>query len=393
MLLERNQAVIGAIMAIVLVVGTVFAVGASGGLFKPGEEIEAEFADAAGLGPGDFVTVAGIRVGEVLSVEIDGDVARTRFTLNSDGVPSDSTANIYIRNTLGKRAIALEPGTSTTYLTGGDVIPVDRTRTPVDLPELGDRSAELLGEVNVDALQSLITSLADITEGNRQDVDELLDGLQRVTKVVADKKDDLGRLIEQAEILIDAAADKDQEIVRIIDAFGSTLDRVATRRVELQRLLAETATASDLSADLLEERRAQLDRILFELAEDLEIVDDHQVDLAHALAYAGVGVDGFASIGYQNGPAENDTPHWGNVFVTGLGQAGVGALLGCGGALDQALTDALGPDPSCEEVEAPGGADDEEPGDPDNPDGGGATTRPSAYRGLSELFRVHGGTR
>lgn len=388
MLLERNQAVIGAIVTLVLLAGTVFAVSASGGAFKPGAQLTAEFSDAAGLGAGDFVTVAGIRVGEVLDVEIDGDIARARFTLESEGVPDDSTAGIIIRNTLGKRAIAFSPGSSTTYLEAGDVVPLERTSTPVDLPELGDRSAELLGEVNVDALQDLVTSLADITEGNRQDVDELLDGLQRVTAVVADKREDLGALIERAEVLIDAAADKDQEIVRVIDAFGSTLDRLAARRVDIQRLLSETAQTSDLTADLLEERRAQLDRILFELAEDLEIVDDHQVDLAHALAYAGVGVDGFASIGYQNGPAENDTPAWGNVFVTGLGEAGIGALLGCGGALDQALTEALGPDPSCEPVETPGGSDDQASSDPDT-----GLTAPTGFRGVSEMFRLSGGTR
>lgn len=397
MLLERNQAVIGVIVALALIVGTVFAVGASGGAFKPGDELTADFTDAAGLGSGDFVTVAGIQVGQVLDVEIVGDVARARFTLTTDGVPVDSRANIYVRNTLGKRAIELEPGDATEYLSEGDRIPVERTSTPVDLPELGDRSAELLGEVNVEALQSLITSLADITEGNRQDVDELLDGLQRVTEVVADKKEDLGKLIQQAEVLIDAAADKDQEIVRIIDAFGSTLDRLAARRLDIQQLLSETAAASTLTADLVEERRAQLDRILFELAEDLEIVDRHQVDLAHALAYAGVGVEGFASIGYQNGPAQNDTPAWGNVFVTGLGEAGIQALLGCGGALDEALTQALGPDPSCEEVETPGGEDDEAASDPDNPanDGGGgaSTSQPEIFRGVDALFSIRGGRR
>jgi ABC-type transporter Mla subunit MlaD len=51
-------------------------------------------------------------------------------------------------------------------------------RTPVDLPELGDRSAELLGEVDVDAMQELTTALADVTEGNREDVEALLDGIE-----------------------------------------------------------------------------------------------------------------------------------------------------------------------------------------------------------------------
>jgi phospholipid/cholesterol/gamma-HCH transport system substrate-binding protein len=393
MLLERNQAMIGVIVAALLAAGTAFAVGASGGLFTPGDELAAEFTDAAGLEPGDFVFVAGVRTGEVLGVEIDGDVARVRFTLQADGVPADSTASIIIQDTLGKRAIKLEPGDLGGFLTAGDVIPVERTSTPVDLPELGDRTAELLGELNTRALQDLITALADVTEGNREDVTRLLDGLDRVTAVVSEKRDDLERLIERAEVLIDAAADKDRELVRIIDAFGSTLDLLADRRMDVQRLLRETTATSDITADLVEDRRAQLDRILFELHEDLEILDAHQVDLAHALAYMGVGVRGFSSIGYAGGEARADTPEWGNVFVTGLGQVGIQALLGCGGDLDAALTELLGPDPACQGEDAVG-SDEPPPDDADGQGGDedavdeGAIDVPELYRGFDELFRI-----
>ncbi|MBW3658955.1 MAG: MCE family protein [Actinobacteria bacterium] len=393
MMLERNQAVIGFIVGALILAATAFAVGMSGGMFKPGEELEAVFTDAAGLGTGDFVVVAGIRVGEVLSVEIDGDVARARFTLQSGGVPKDSTASIIIRNTLGKRAIRLEPGNDTEYLAAGDVIPLERTSTPVDLPELGDRSAELLGELNVEALQGLITAVADVTEGNREDVTQLLDGLDKVTKIIADKREELGQLIDRSEVLIDAAASKDQEIVRIIDAFGSTLDTLADRRSDIQRLLSETAAASNITADLIEDRRSQLDRILFELNEDLAIIDAHQVDLAHAFAYSGVGVYGFASIGYADGPAQRDTTGWGNVFVTGLGELGIQAAFGCGGALDEALTQVIGPDPTCEgEPDTVGTVEEDE----DEGGAGSAATptvpdpleAPEVYGGIDRLFQL-----
>ena len=53
-------------------------------------------------------------------------------------------------------------------------------------------------------------------------------------------------------------------------------------------------------------------------------------------------------VGVSGGDAEIDNPTWGNVFVTSLGGAGVGALLDCGGALDQLFTDLIGPDPRCD---------------------------------------------
>lgn len=352
MLLERNQFVIGLVAIIAIAVGTFFAVGATSGLFVPGFKMEAEFTDAAGLKRGDFVFVAGVRVGQVTDVRLAEDHVVATFAMTAEGVPDDSSADIILQSTLGKRALRIEPGTSRQYFGEGDRIPMDRTGTPVDLPELGDRSAELLGEVNVEALQGFISALADITDGNRSDVEQLLDGVERVSTIIVDRRDELERVIDRAQVVVDAAADQDQEIIQIIDSFGTVLDTLLDKRNEITRLLVETADTSTLTADLVSERRAQLDKILAELREDLEIIDAHQVDLAHAMAYIGVGFDGFASIGYQGGEAKIDNPSWGNVFVTGLGAAGIDALLGCGSQLDQALTQLIGPDPACEDSDA-----------------------------------------
>lgn len=386
MLLERSQVLIGAITALVLAVGTVLAVTVTGGAFKSGTKVQAEFADAAALGAGDFVFVAGVRSGEVLSVEIAGDVALAEFTIDAPGIPNDSSAKIIIQNTLGKRAIQIDPGSSGMAFEDGDVIPLDRTSTPIDLPQLGDESAELLGEVDTGAFQDLMTALADITEGKRQDVQQLLEGIDEITAVVKDRKEDLTTLLERSETFVAAAAEKDQEIVRIIDAFGSTLDRLAQRRDDVTRLLAETASTTDVASDLLEDREEQIDRILAELHEDLTIVDEHQVDLAHSLAYLGVSINGFASIGYGDGPAKRDNEHWGNVFTTGLGQVGVDALLGCGGTLDQLFTELIGPDPRCDD-RRPGNPPNEPPDDEEGSSGQGSTVT-VRYPGAASFFTM-----
>jgi phospholipid/cholesterol/gamma-HCH transport system substrate-binding protein len=348
MLLERNQVLIGLIAAVLIGVGTLFAVFATGGAFVKGFPVSAEFTDAAGLGPGDFVFVAGVRSGQVTGVHIEGDRVVADFTLTSEGIPADSTVSIILQSTLGRRALSVDPGTSTEYFQPGDVIALDRTSTPVDLPELGDRGSELLGEVDIVAMQGIIDALGDITEDSREDVVALLDGLQKVSQIVVDRRVDLEKVIAQAQTLVDAAADQDREIIRVIDAFGSTLDTLVQKRPEITRLLEETGDTSTMTAELVSERRAQIDQILAELNEDLAIVDAHQVDLAHIFAVAGVAFEGFASIGYGAGPAKIDTPHWGNVFTTGLGKVGVQALIGCGSPVDAALSAILGPDPNCD---------------------------------------------
>jgi phospholipid/cholesterol/gamma-HCH transport system substrate-binding protein len=346
-MLQRNQALVGLIVLIVVAAGTAFAVGATAGLFVEGEPMAAEFSDAAGLEGGDFVFVGGHRAGTVTGVEIDGDHVVVDFTLTVEEMPEDSMAEITLNSALGRRGLTIVPGSSSSFLAEGSTIPRERTVTPVDLPELGDRSAELLGELDVPALQDLTTALADVTEGNREEVQALLEGVEAVTTIVSDRRDELEAVIDRTTVVVDAAASKDEEIVRIIDDFGSVLSRLVERRDDITRLLQETARTSTLTADLVAERRAQIDRVLASFSEDLAIIDRHQVDLAHTLAYLGQGLEGFAGIGYSGGEARVDNPRWGNVFTTNLGSIGIGALLECGGAIDELFTGLLGPDPRC----------------------------------------------
>jgi phospholipid/cholesterol/gamma-HCH transport system substrate-binding protein len=368
MLLDKNHALVGLVVILVIGAGTLFAVGATAGLLVRGDRLEVELADAAGLKRGDFVFVAGYRAGEVLSVEIEEEIVRAEFSLTAPELPADSTASVILVNTLGKRGLSITPGTATQHLTEGDVIPLSRTSTPVDLPELGDRATELLGGVDVDAMQELTTALADITEGTRDEVEALLTGIEDVSTVVSDRRVEIEAVLDRAYTLVDAAADKDAEIVAIIDDFGSVLGRLVERRDEITRLLQQTASQSTASASLIADNRAQIDRVLASFHEDLAIVDQHQVDLAHTFAYLGVGLEGFSSIGVSNGEARTDNPYWGNVFVTGLGAVGIGAAFDCGGALDSLFTETFGPDPRCEPIEGNPSEGDGPPSDDDRDD-------------------------
>lgn len=368
MLIERSQLIIGLIAAVVIGIGTALAVFSTGGLLVRGDTVVADFVDGAGVSDGDFVLSSGVRVGQVTGVEIIDDnvegaepcspgtaggvvsraCVRVTMKINNDGIPDDSLFEVTLQNALGRRQVRVIPGDSETFLAGGEHIGLDRTSTPIDLPELGDRAEELLGGLETDRLNALAISLADVLEGKEQEVSDLLDALDAITAVIAERKDELASVLEDATTLVDAAADKDQQIVTIIDEFGATLDLLAQRRTEIARLVSETARATTLSADLVEDRQEQLDKILTELRTDLEIIDERQVEVADFLAVLGVGFEGYANIGWHG---TTDNPDWGNVFTTQLGAVGYGGLLDCGGVVDVVLSTLFGGDPFCQQAE------------------------------------------
>lgn len=358
MLLERNQALVGLIAAIVIAAGTVFAVVLSAGAFVSGYPVAVEFENAAGITSGDHVLVAGVRAGQVTDVRISDGLIVVEVHTTAE-LPLDSSAAIVNKNLLGARAVELVAGRDWDRLLEDDplaTIPVERTRVPVDVPELGDATVELLQDADATALTELITSLADVTEGQRDEVGRLLDGLSDVGQLVAEDRESLVALIANARTVVDAVEDRDDDLVRTIDAFGSTVDELSARRESIRSLLTGTRDAAQLSGDLLREHRDELDRVLHEADALIAIVDRHQVDLAHAVAYGGVAFSGFASVG-KSGEADN--PYWGNILTSGVGMAGIDAFAGCGGVLDQILDQLLGP-AECPELEPGTG----EPGPP-----------------------------
>src|SRR5699024_5130013 len=97
-------------------------------------------ADAAGLNTGDQVQVAGMQVGTVRKIELDGDQVRVRFDIDTDvELGADTSAQIKTDSILGRRALGV-------FSDGrGELadrtIPIDRTSVPYSLTSaLGDLS-------------------------------------------------------------------------------------------------------------------------------------------------------------------------------------------------------------------------------------------------------------
>src|SRR5919108_25861 len=102
-------------------------------------------------------------------------------------------------------------------LEDGDEIPLDRTKTPIDIPELNDISVELLEASDAEALETFLGDLSQITKGKAQEVGALIRGLERVTAAVDARRDELRGLVESLRVVSTTLGERDQTIVSLID--------------------------------------------------------------------------------------------------------------------------------------------------------------------------------
>ena len=98
-------------------------------------EVYADFSSASGLIPGSAVEIAGVRVGRVTAIELNGPRSTVAISLRKDvHLQNDVIASIQTKGLLGERYILLTPGGSE------EAIPpegkIRETEAPLDLPGL-----------------------------------------------------------------------------------------------------------------------------------------------------------------------------------------------------------------------------------------------------------------
>src|SRR6478672_576455 len=131
---ERNPVIVGAVSLAVI---TTLILGAFRAQDLPliggGDTYYAAFAESGGLKANDEVRIAGVRVGKVESVELDGGHVKVTFRVKTDSAfGAQTAAAIRIKTLLGAMYLALQPA-GPGQLAAGSQIPEKRTSSPYDV--------------------------------------------------------------------------------------------------------------------------------------------------------------------------------------------------------------------------------------------------------------------
>ncbi|MHB8220682.1 MAG: MCE family protein [Acidimicrobiales bacterium] len=349
---ERSPKAIGLVVLAVMTVIVLGVIALNRSVFASGYEVSARFPNAAGVAKGTQVLLAGVPVGTVQSVTIDGNAVDVTMSVDHGVVlPRHTAAAIKVETLLGVVDVALQPlsGWSSPLRTGAFLTD---TSVPTEFYQLQNTAGKLLQQTNAQALNSVIESLAAITKGKQQQVAEIIGGLGKLTTTVNARSGQVGQLINSANTLSSALASRDSQLSSVIDNLDVVVTGLASHSTDLASLIDNVEAAATQTNSLVGQEKPQLDQLLTHLHASLGVVGAHQVDLAQVVSYLSAAVKGFASVGYS-GP--NDTPNsWANIYDNVVTSAGAYGVLGPCGALDQALDEVLGPTPlACNQQTGP----------------------------------------
>lgn len=100
--------------------------GLSNFMYQNSYQINANFDNIGSLKPRAPVAIAGVKIGQVVAINLDKTTYRATVLMRIDGnqntLPTDSSASILTEGLLGSNYISVTPGFDETYLKAGDVI-------------------------------------------------------------------------------------------------------------------------------------------------------------------------------------------------------------------------------------------------------------------------------
>lgn len=299
---ERNPVVVGAVSIATLVLLLVAALRAQDlPLIGGGDTYYASFDEAGGLKVKDEVRIAGVRVGQVTSLELDGNSVKVGFQIKTDAEFGDQTrADIKVKTILGSMFIALTPG-GAGQLAEGTTIPTERTTSPFDVVEAFTGLAETSADIDTDQLAGALTTLADLTRNTPEEFRSALAGVSALSEVVASRDDEINSLLTNLNRVSTVLDARDEDIVALMDDADSLFRALVQRKAQIHRLLVSTSTLSTKLTGLIRESRADLKPALDSLDSVLKVINKNEDNLEDAIATMAPFYRVFAST-LGNGP-------------------------------------------------------------------------------------------
>ncbi|WP_067285419.1 MCE family protein [Streptomyces jeddahensis] len=282
---ERNPVVIGAVGLTTLGLLTVAAFNADSlPVIGNGETYSAAFAEAGGLKPGDEVRIAGVKVGKVEEVDLDGDHVKVVFKVKGDPQFGTRTgAAIRVQTILGAKYLALEPKGSG-QLRPGSEIPLNRTTPAYDVVQAFSDLATTTEKVDTQQVAKALDTLSATFKDSPAEVRASIDGLSRISRTVASRDQALEELLDHAHGVTGVLAERSKDFSALVKDGDALFKEISRRRQAIHTLLKSSAELGVQLSGLVEDNRKEIGPALKGLNQVVRMLERNQAALDRSVA-------------------------------------------------------------------------------------------------------------
>lgn len=307
---ERNPVSVGAVSIALIALLLVAAFKASDlPLIGGGTTYYANFADASGLKSGDAVRIAGVRVGKVTGIDLQGNHVHVAFQIKTDTkFGSQSEADIKVATLLGQMYLDLVPQgsgqlgdgqtlqgpTKSAYnvvdafsglanrLVNGSIPGYDGT-AGYDYHNGQFTPKSSIGDLNMENLKKALNTLATATANTPQSFRDALTGVSALSTTLASRDAQLHTLLGNLQTVSQTLGTRSDAIVNIMQQGNVLLQALVQRRQAIHNLLVSTSSLGSNLTALVQQSRADLKPALSNLQGVVNVLLKDQTSLDESL--------------------------------------------------------------------------------------------------------------
>ena len=224
-------------------------------------DYSATFGDVTGLLPGDDVRIAGVRVGSIGGIALQGrNLAKVTFSLE-DGrtIPESTLVRLRYRNLVGERYLALTEGVgSARTLKPGSTIPLAQTRNALDLTVLFNGFKPLFQALDPKTTNQVSFEIVQTLQGEGGTVQNLVARTASLTNTLADRDQVIGRVIDNLNTVLATVDSRGNELSDLIVQLRTMAAGFAQDRQAIGQSLAGISDLTTSTAQLLTDVRPAL---------------------------------------------------------------------------------------------------------------------------------------
>ncbi|WDV51278.1 MCE family protein [Streptomyces coeruleorubidus] len=281
---ERNPIVIGAVGLTVLALLTVAAFNADRlPVIGDGDTYSAAFAEAGGLKPGDEVRIAGVKVGKVEEVDLDGDHVKVTFKIKGEpGFGTETGASIRVKTILGAKYLALHPK-GRGRLEPGSEIPLKRTVPAYDVVQAFSDLTTTTEKVDTDQLAKALDTISTTFEDSPEEVRASIKGLSKISRTVASRDKALKELLDHANGVTGVLADRSGDFTALVKDGDKLFKEISKRRAAIHKLLKTSAALGIQLSGLVQDNEKEIGPALKGLNRVVEMLERNQSNLDRSI--------------------------------------------------------------------------------------------------------------
>lgn len=244
-----------------------------------------QFPDTGNMSKGDKVRIAGVDVGVLQALKIDGDHIVMKFTTGGKPIGSESRLAIRTDTILGKKVLEVEPR-GTQMLRPNATLPLGQSSTPYQIYDAFFDVTRAASGWDIDTVKQSLNVLSQTIDQTYPHLSAALDGVARFSDTIGKRDEEIKHLLAQANQVASVLGNRSEQVDKLLVNAKTLLAAFNARGQAIDALLGNVASFS-AQVQMLINNNPNLNHVLEQLRTVSDILVERKNDLSDALTIIG----------------------------------------------------------------------------------------------------------